>query len=344
MSVAEKETVTTVNKAFDYFQKNVVDLDPNVSNSAKSSRNWLVDKLENFPNTVENFPKIYLAENNVQMGSFSRRTKIRPLDDIDFLLVFSAEGSTYDATSNQSYDLDINSPSTAKELYNLCDDGKLNSRKLINKVVSALSNVPQYEKADIHRNQEAATLKLSSYTWNFDIVPAFITAPNVLGNTCYLIPDGSGKWKKTDPRIDANRTTRINTKHGGKVLPLIRLIKYWNARPTMPSISSYLLENIALYYFDNKFFLGTIQGELKNFFLHLEDAIYNMCLDPKGFQGDLNTLDEATKDKISDAASLARMNAEKAIDARDDDDHKKAIEYWGYVFGSNFPEYGQEVD
>ena len=63
----------------------------------------------------------------------------------------------------------------ANMLRKLCfdDSNKLNSRKVINKFIELLNKIPQYEYAEIKRNHEAATLKLSSYKWNFDIVPCF---------------------------------------------------------------------------------------------------------------------------------------------------------------------------
>ncbi|MEK4063516.1 MULTISPECIES: hypothetical protein [Paenibacillus] len=343
MSVAEKETIKTVSKAFGHFSKTIVDLDPTVTSSARSSRSWLVGKLESFPGSVDGFPNIYEAENDVQMGSFSRRTKTRPLDDIDFLLVFSADGAWYTPTTSHT-DIIITVPSTASNLYKLCDNGELNSRKFINKIVSALSNVPQYDQADIGRNQEVATLKLKSYSWNFDIAPAFITAPDAYGKTVYLIPDGNGKWKETDPRIDASRTTSINAKHNGKVLKLIRLIKYWNKNRSMPTISSYLLENLALNYFDSKYFLGATEESLKGFFADLQNSIYLDCQDPKGIQGNLNTLDFTTQMKISAAAKKAEEYAASAIQAAEDGDQEEALDHWIEVFGSEFPAYGQEVE
>ncbi|AZN40403.1 SMODS domain-containing nucleotidyltransferase [Paenibacillus albus] len=343
MPITEKDTVKTVDKAFVQFSKNTVDLDPIAVASARSSRNWLVSQIESFPDTVEGFPSIYLEENDVQMGSFSRRTKLRPLNDIDFMIVFSGQGCTYNPTWNH-IDVSIDVPATATTLYNLRDDaGQLSSIKLINKVVKSLSNVPQYDKADIRRNQEAVTLKLKSYTWNFDIVPAFITAADASGKTYYLIPDGKGKWKKTDPRIDSARSTTINQKHDGKVLRLIRLIKYWNQRPTMPTISSYLLENIALNYFDTLWSLGSPQSALNGFFVHLQNAIFLSCNDPKNLQGDLNTLQWDTMLKVSAAASRASGNAEAAIMAVEQGDHKAAISQWTSIFGDKFPSYGQEV-
>ena len=321
------------------FSKEFVDLNSTDLTKARGSRRWLVEKIEEFPIDDDTFPKIYTAENDVQMGSFSRRTKIRPIDDIDFIVVFNAQGTTY-TTSLFDGKIYLNVPETATRLRLLTnEDFTLNSIKLLNKLKSSLSNVPQYDQADIKRNKEAVTLKLKSYTWNFDIVPAFLTSPENDGKSYYLIPDGYGNWKKTDPRIDAAKATRINQKRDGKVLKYVRLIKYWHRRPILPSISSYLLENIVLNYFDNYDVSATEQSTLRDIFSYLSTNIYNSCPDPKGIQGDLNDLDQDTKNKFSTAASIAYQCAVNAIDFTLSDDHKSAHAEWKKVFGGDFPDY-----
>jgi hypothetical protein len=129
-------------------------------------------------------------------------------------------------------------------LRGLCHENsnQLNSRKVINRFVSALKDVPQYEKSELGRNGSAAVLNLKSYTWSFDIVPGFFTTPEADNRTFYIIPDGNGHWMKTDPRIDKEKVTSVNQKHDGNVLNVIRTIKYWNRRATMPSMRPYLID------------------------------------------------------------------------------------------------------
>lgn len=331
-----KNIFTSINN----FSKNCVDLDPMKLGTARSSRDWLVGKIESFESSDEYFPGIYLKENNVQMGSFARRTKIRPLDDIDFIVVFTGEKSTYTENSHNEYIIHV--PDTATKLRRLTNDdhSTLNSIKLLNKLKSSLKDVPQYDAADIKRNNEAITLKLKSYDWNFDIVPAFLTAPDSSQKSYYLIPDGSGKWKKTDPRIDARRATEINQKRSGKVLRIIRLIKYWQTRHSVPSIGSYLLENLLLNYYDAHEVPANDQVALKDVFNNLSTSIHLSCYDPKGIQGDLNTHSFETKQKFSEAANKAYICAQNAIDLVTKDDHKAAHAEWKKVFGGEFPDYG----
>lgn len=327
-------TTKTVNSAFTDFISNYVDLDSNRTSTARGSRDFLYEQLKKLPSNTEDFPALYSGKEIMGFGSFRRRTKIRPLDDIDLMLVFTGDGTTYN--DNGTF-ITLHVPESAMLLRKLInEDGTLNSRKLIEKIKKSLSNVSQYESASLNRRQEAATLKLKSYEWVFDIVPAFITKEDTFGKSYYIIPDGNGNWKKTDPRIDNNRTTEVNQKFEGYVLGFIRLIKYWNINCSPCKVSSYLIENICLNYFNNKFYWYGLKPELKNFFEYLKNNIYNTVNDPKGIQGNLNTLDFSEKYAISQSAALCFINIINAINEEDNGNHQEAINNWEKILGANF--------
>ena len=85
----------TVNSAFEEFNKNVVNLDPDRTSKAISSRDWLwgqLNKLDSKENL--NFPFKY-EDKHIKFGSFARKTKIRELDDIDLMFCLTANGATY---------------------------------------------------------------------------------------------------------------------------------------------------------------------------------------------------------------------------------------------------------
>ncbi|RPF54427.1 nucleotidyltransferase [Aquisalibacillus elongatus] len=330
-------TIKTVNSGFESFIKDFVNLDEDNTKTARSSRDWLYEQLKDFPNKVDNFPSLYSGKETKGFGSFQRRTKIRPLDDIDFLLVFKGEGTTY--TEYSVDEIELNVPDSSEKLRKLCNaDNKLNSIKVVEKIKNSLSNIPQYQKAEIHRRQEAATLKMTSYDWNFDIVPAFITNEDSFGKNYYIIPNGNGKWKKTDPRIDNDRTRNTNKKFDGSILEFIRLIKYWNCNSNTPKVSSYLMENIILDYFDGKHSWIGRKEEIRDFFFNLKTSIFLSHYDPKGIQGDLNDLDYDIKVKISNHAGNCYDYASEAIELESQSEHKKAVEKWRTIFGNDFPE------
>ncbi len=331
--------VRTVNEAFDVFLTDHVNLDPDQTKSARESRDWLLSQIHLFPNKDYIFPRLY-SEKDVFMGSFARRTKKRELDDIDIMIALNAEGSVYHEFDDR---IEIYVSDAAYRLKALCLEKTniLNSRKIINKFISLLVQVPQYEKADIKRNMEAATLNLKSYPWTFDLVPCFFTQKDYFKKDYYLIPDGNGHWKKTDPRIDRQRVSDINQFHNGNVLNVIRLMKYWNKRPTMPSMSSYLIENMILNYYFIKLEKASkyVDLEIPEVLHYIKKEIFARVNDPKGIQGNINQLSPEEQDKISKRAD---KDYEKSLEARDLENkgqHQLSIIKWGEIFGSNFPIY-----
>lgn len=334
----------TVDSAFSSFLKDTVNLDSEDTKRARSSRNWLVEKnIHCFPDRIDDFPRLY-SEKDIYFGSFARRTKIRPLDDIDIMIGLSADGTTYGERLSGGICLTV--PESNKNLRKLCHDGtsQLNSRLVINKFIAGLKTVPQYEKAEIKRNQEAATLNLKSYDWTFDIVPCFFTCQEYDGRDYYLIPDGSGYWKKTDPRKDRDRVTSVNKAHDGNVLNPIRIMKYWNKRPTMPSMSSYLIENIILDVYDQIFISNKasqyVDREVIKLLSEIETRVMNSVYDPKGIQGNINNMSYEEKLKISRRAGSDKQKAREAARLEDNGNHKAAIGLWREIFGDKFPTYG----
>jgi len=326
----------SVDSAFQEFNSNTVNLVAERTTKARSSRDWLIGQIETLPDKEADFPILYDGM-HIKFGSFARNTKIKPLDDIDIIIAFNAECSKYyTMTYGKLYYLTPGE--NADKLKNLCsDDGYISSRKVINKLVLALSKIDQYKSAGIHRKQEAATLNLTSYEWNFDIVPAFYTDTGY-----YLIPDGNGHWKATDPRIDQERTSSINIKHNGKILQIIRILKYWNRHASMPTIGSYLFENIILSYFDYQTEISDyIDFNIVNFWSYLKTGIYNSFNDPKGFQGELNNLTIEEKTKISQKATDVTQKGNEAIRLEiKEESQEKAINKWREIFGDDFPKYG----
>lgn len=325
----------TVNGCFEVFRREEVDLEPEQVKTARASRDFVLDNIARLSNEGK-LPNV-LGDYCLNFGSFARNTKIRPLDDIDMMICYDGSCGVYDTIKkNELYHIRFadNHP-FFDDLRN--DDGRtLNSRKVINQLIGALSGVEKYSKAELHRRGEAATLQLSSYPWNFDIVPCFYTKTGF-----YLIPDGQGNWKNTDPRIDRTHVADINQFNGGNALPLIRLMKFWKEQNWGDEVSSYLFEQMVL----NGFSEGRIQGDswqerVKSALFYLKDAVRQPVMDPKGIQGDLNTLDTATRIDLSNTAQMASTMAVLVIASEAVGKTEDAVGEWKSVFGDKFPDYG----
>lgn len=324
-------SVNVIN-SFQRFLNNKVNLSKEDTNKARASRDWLLDQINTFPEKIPQFP-ILSKSNHINFGSFARRTKIRPLDDIDIMVCLSADGSTY-YEHESKITLEVKQNNSLLNAF--CNDGTklINSIKIVNKFVSTLKQVPQYKNANIKRNQEAANLELNSYSWIFDIVPCFYTNNEGNGSSFYLIPDGKGAWKKTNPKLDQERVTRINTKNNGAVLNLIRLIKYWNNKSFQTCIPSYLLETIVLNYCEQKNDISEfVDLELPGIFGFIASSILSGVYDHKGIQGNINHLAIELRNKISRRASEDKLIAEEARRLESDNYPAHSIEKWLEIFG-----------
>lgn len=325
---------TTVNQAFNDFNRDSVNLDPNRTTKAISSRDWLWGQLNTLDSKVGlDFPFKY-QDMHIGFGSFARKTKIRELDDIDIMFCFNANGATYLRSGSVYY---LYTTYAGDRLKKLSDNDVLNSRKVVNKLKNSLSKIEKYKSAELHSRGEAATLNLQSYEWVFDIVPCFYTDTNL-----YLIPDGNGNWKATDPRIDQNLISSTNQDYNRQVLQLVRTLKYWNRHHSSYTIGSYLFEQIIINFVNSRNELQQwIDFNIRDFFYYLKTNIYYSVNDPKGIQGNLNNLSFDQKQSISEKANWAYEKANEAISAETSEkNQEKAINKWREVFGQNFPIYG----
>lgn len=329
----------TINGLFEKFMKEKINLDPNRMTIAKSSKAWLEDTLKNIAEKDPDFPKLY--GEIINFGSFARKTKISPIDDIDIMVCLSAENGYYTGEPYKTQGIRVCVENKKSILKSLCNEGTcdVNSIKVINRFIQKLSNPRQYQEAEIHRNQEAMTLKLKTREWNFDIVPCFLTEDDFLGKSYYLIPDGSGMWKKTDPRIDKTNVTDINKKIDGKLLEIIRLVKYWNKNAQIKKIPSYLLENIIINFYRNSEYTKDLKVEFCRVLCYLSKEILCDIEDPKGIQGNLNTLENEERQKISENIKRYLSLGYEAILLEKSFQSKKAVENWKVIFGKDFPNY-----
>ena len=148
---------STVDNAFAEFLRDTVNLDADETKTARSSRDWLLDEQINaLPNRYSDFPLLAPAY-HLNYGSFARKTKIRPLNDIDMMIGLHGEGSTYLDYGDR---VEITVNPYAQRLTDLCHDDAslLNSKKVLNKLKAGLSEVPQYKLAVIKYTQQATVL------------------------------------------------------------------------------------------------------------------------------------------------------------------------------------------
>ncbi len=107
-------------------------------------------------------------------------------------------------------------------------------------------------------------------------------------------------------------------------------------------MSSYLIENIILDYYDlptTRTASNYVDIEITNLFLHIRNNINSNIYDPKGIQGNINHLTFEERLKIWNRANIDYTRANEARTFENNRDHRNAIKKWSDIFGLNFPSY-----
>lgn len=325
----------SINSRFDEYIKDYVNLDPEITKKARESRDRMLDKLKELINEDPKLPNLY--EDVIHFGSFNRKTKCRKLDDIDLMICLNSEGSTANIYDVNNIVINTVEDAETLNLY-LNDRGNLSSTKLANKLKEIVKSIPEYSRSDVRRDGEAVILNLVSYEWSFDLVLAFATVKFDDGNIYYVIPDGNGNWKRTQPKLDSLHTTKVNQKYKSGILEYIRILKKINQIPREKIFSSsYLLECMILDMFDNDLDiegLNKMQVILK-IINHLISKNYTSIIDPKNIQGNLNIDDSRVKQIRQDKLTVIRDDIYKALSI-EDSNFEGSIKLMKNVFGENF--------
>ena len=326
------DIIKSINTCFKEFLANTVNLTQNDYENGRSSRNWLFNQISKFPERNADFPTLAPAY-NFTFGSFGRKTKIRPLDDIDIMVGLNGFNGKY-TTYSDYIKIDTDKMPDAK--LRSFDDGNnnINSRKILEIFKKELKNIPQYESAEIKRNHEAVTLQLKSGL-NFDIVPCFHTTKEIDEREYYLIPDGDSTWKKTDPKIMQDKLSIVNQNNNGNVLNQVRLVKYWNKRQTMPSISSYLLETLVMNYYNTHSFVN-IKNDFRSNLAYINNCIDQPINDPNDIDCNINELDQTTIAKLKNKTYYDYHTCCDAINLEEKGEITEAKKLWKKIFGDEF--------
>ncbi len=152
----------------------------------------------------------------------------------------------------------------------------------------------------------------------------------------YAIPDGAGKWLRTNP---GKHEAHLNERNGaveGDLKKIIRFAKKWN-KAHSSNLSSFHLEMLVARTFT---VLGNDSREALQYFFHHNRNNLSVQ-DPAGHSGDLSrylTLGAHVALNFAFNAALSRATA--ANEAEERGDHREAIRLWRIILGDDFPMYG----
>ena len=234
------------------------------------------------------------------IGSASKATIVRPLDDIDVLAVFS---NANNAWSKYRYD----------------------SQAFLYRIRRAYDGV---ETAAVGARGQAIRVFFKT-GGHVDVAPVFLQSTGV-----YHLPSGDGSWILTSPFIANKWFADKNAELGYNLAPLVRMLKKWNGAHSK-RLRSFHLETMAGHTFGT---LGSNRRSgLQKFFEwaggHLD--VY----DPGGQSGNLSGyLSWTARDAVRKSFNAASDRASSAINAENSGNHQEAKRLWRIILGSAFPD------
>lgn len=236
------------------------------------------------------------------IGSASRGTIIRPLDDVDVLAEFSNAGNMWEA---YRYD----------------------SKAFLYRVRDALAG---YRVEIVGARGQAVRLFYASAP-HVDIAPVFRYS-----NGSFALPNGSGGWLTTEPSVHNAFIDKRHQELAYNLKPLIRLLKRWNSVHSK-YLKSFHLELLVASSFSS---LGSNSRQAAEIFFRYTQTHLSVQ-DPAGHSGDMaGYLTSTNRQNVIANLEAARERAARANVAESSGDHREAIRLWRIVFGDEFPTYG----
>lgn len=172
-------------------------------------------------------------------GSYSRDTAIRPLDDVD--IIFLIDPSKW-------------SPG----FLSLLDRPKPEA------VLQTFANAIRYRYPVSSAYGQRRSVRLELNHLDIDCVPAIEEGP---GSDFIWVPDREADdWIKSSPKRHAANATAANQQNGGRLKPLVKVLKYWNGNlPSTAKVRSFMIETMAVTMFRNIEFQSLEHGLLMFF-------------------------------------------------------------------------------
>ena len=151
----------------------------------------------------------------------------------------------------------------------------------------------------------------------------------------YDIPDFDGAWMKSSPAAHNAYVKREDNRLGGKLKPLIRLVKAWKFFNNAPITSFYLELRVTKYAEGETSIVYDI--DIKNVMKLLDDNSLASIQDPMGISGYVRACSsDAKMDDALSKVSTGLTRAKKAVDNRKDRTDE-AFYWWNMFFNDQFP-------
>jgi hypothetical protein len=286
----------TVSEAFQEF-KSHLELPASHSERASAAQQELRTRLGRHLDIQESF----------LTGSYARHTKIHPLNDIDVMLVRNSVR------------------------VGLASGGGILPLDALDGVVHA-ARAAFPNGVTVNRQSRSVNLSFAGLDFGFDLIPAWLRNPDG-----FWIPDVSiGSWIPTDPHSHERLMTEANQRSGGRLKPVIKMIKHWS-RHNYDLLCSFHVELICERAFRG-LNIDSYQVGVASVLISLPAFIGTPAMDPAY---GLNRVDKPLSGQelanLGNRANYDAGNARTAIQLERSGRHEDAIAVWKHIFVGGFP-------
>jgi Second Messenger Oligonucleotide or Dinucleotide Synthetase domain len=236
------------------------------------------------------------------MGSYRRHTMISPLSSADIDVFCVLDPACY---------------------------GPGDQRALLERVRAAL-RITYPSTPAIRPDGQAVTVRFTDF--EMDVVPGFYREGGG-----FLIPSvEERRWIETDPKGHEKVLARANAAHGGKLVPVVKMIKAWN-RNHGSRLHSFYLELMTEAILRGRR-IGSYAGAVGFVFGEARQRVRWKAIDPSGLNG--GEVNGISIGSVEDAVGLFDRSFRVALEAERLEEvglPQRSKERWRGLLGSPFP-------
>jgi hypothetical protein len=242
----------TTDSAFNDLLDRKINIASGIRSKASDSQNHLRDFLSAENSRDSSFPRVLSkVDSDFLGGSFARHTKNWPLDDIDIYIPLDGWNLFYMRNGQRlPYDIRSDGPISWNPLLGSrwMSGGYVSSTTLISEFARVLARHYPRE-TEVRPNGKCVSIRMrhgetaDADGLGYDVVPCFSMKPEAANEfEFYLMPDGSGGWIRTNPKLDRDVCEILHSYHNKLYRKVVKLVKYWNEIRLGGSFSSYYIE------------------------------------------------------------------------------------------------------
>ncbi|MGF1620421.1 MAG: hypothetical protein ACFCUR_07395 [Rhodomicrobiaceae bacterium] len=251
--------------------------------AGSTSHQYIANVLKNRRYRDPNFPWII---ETILSGSYIRRTKPYPLNDIDMLVILDGHG-LYEYKWGRITAAEVRGQDCGSPVQNICNEyGLICSKRLLDRFRNAIAETYPFSK--VRKDGQAINVQLSSGI-GLDLVPCIEVFPADGSREYLYIPGGTkSEWIITNPRIDREISDALHAFHNRLLRPAVRLAKLWNEEQNACRLKAYHVEVLVWRAFGAQMPVMNLRDGLTRFFMTAPNAVLSPCDDPTGLGGQID--------------------------------------------------------